>query len=82
MRGEIINFNYSFLPEERQVHNGARRLNTDDTHGWHLDQRAWLEKEIAQAKTKNERVLVFTHHSPVYGFGDSAVDYLNSTSKR
>ena len=29
---------------------GARRLNTDDTHGWHLDQREWLEREIAQAK--------------------------------
>jgi len=67
--------------KERQTHLGERRLKTDDTHGWHLDQVAWLEREIREARERKERVLVFSHHSPLWGFGDSAVDNLASNAR-
>jgi len=64
--------------KERQTMIGKRRLEVGDTHKWHLEEVEWLNAEIAQAKANGERVVVFTHHAPVWGYGDSSSDHLDS----
>jgi len=63
---------------ERQKFIGERRLTSDDTHKWHLEECEWLSSEIARAKNNDEKVLVLTHHAPIYGYGDSSADNLES----
>lgn len=59
----------------------GRPLGPDDTHAWHLEEVEWINKEIEIAKSSNEKVVIFTHHCPVF-YGDSSSDEVESVLKR
>merc|ERR1712000_694784 len=44
--------------------SSCRPLLPSDTHSWFIDQIRWLKREIQQARTLCQPVIVLTHHAP------------------
>lgn len=80
---------WSFVPKENAQHVanglndyrliklGDRLLTVEDTVTLFMEEATWLQKEIQAAKSKNEPVIVITHHAPLTK-GTSHPQYLES----
>lgn len=68
------------MNDYRLIHlseNGkTRNLKPQDTIRWHKESVEWLKKEIEGAKSRGEKVVILTHHCPLWELGCSAAhDY-------
>jgi len=49
--------------------NTVRLVRVDDTNQWHKEELEWLKDEIQKSREKNEKMIILTHHSPIFGNG-------------
>jgi len=57
--------------KEKETPGLLRHLRVEDTNQWHKNELEWLKSEIQKSREKNEKMIIFTHHSPIFGNGCS-----------
>jgi len=55
-------------------------LRVEEYNRWHQEEVDWLKTELTKAVENSERVVVLTHHSPLFNCGSSDPQYFCSPS--
>eukprot|EP00727_Mastigamoeba_balamuthi_P009250 m51a1_g4948 hypothetical protein (1055) ;mRNA; f:328354-333058 len=58
-----------FFNDYKLINRGDRLLSVADTVGFHVDDRAFIAKEILAARACGQKVVVLTHHAPLWRCG-------------
>lgn len=62
------------LSDYRAITDGGELLTVNKSNVWHRKDRAFIANEIAQAKELGQKVIVLTHHGPLFDSGTGSPD--------
>ena len=71
---DTMEVQYSLNDYRRIKFNETRAITVADTNRVHADDVRFIEAEIAAAKAANEKVVVLTHHAPVFNIGTAPAE--------
>jgi len=60
---------FSEKGKEKESNPEVRLIRVEDTNKWHKEEVEWLKMEIQKSREKKEKIIILTHHSPIFGNG-------------